>query len=121
MVELELPHDLGAPARARAEVDDLGLDPDSEHALKLVLTELVTNAVLHGEGPVSVRLDAARGEIEGEVADAGPGFRPPEKPRLPRGGNAENGRGLYLVDRLCRRWQVDPERSSVRFVFKPAG
>jgi anti-sigma regulatory factor (Ser/Thr protein kinase) len=116
MVELELPQDVAAPAQARAKVDELGLDPESGHALKLVLTELVTNAVLHGQGPVSLRLAERSGRIEGEVADAGRGFRSPP----PRNGDAEGGRGLFLVDALCERWQVDPDRSRVRFEFAPA-
>lgn len=117
-MELELPHDLAAPAHARARVDDLGLDPDSGQALKLVVSELVTNAVLHGEAPVSVRLDAHDGRVDGEVSDGGGGFDSAVGALSP--DHAEGGRGLFLVDRFCRRWEVDPARSRVRFEFVPA-
>ena len=119
MVELELPHDLAAPAHARAGVDDLGLDPDSGQALKLVVSELVTNAVLHGEAPVSIRLDAHDGKVDGEVSDGGGGFAQIAG-GAPSPDDAEGGRGLFLVDRFCRRWEVDPTSSRVRFEFIPA-
>ena len=116
MVELELPHDQAAPARARACVDDLGLDPARGEELKLVVSELVTNAVLHGQGTVSVRLKAGDGLVTGEVSDAGAGFRP-GPPRTVSPDDAEGGRGLYLVDQLCPRWSVEERPSRVRFEF----
>ena len=116
MVELELPHDQAAPARARACVDDLGLDPDRGAELKLIVSELVTNAVLHGRGPVGLRLKASNGKVTGEVRDAGVGFHP-GPPRTISPDDAEGGRGLYLVDQLCRRWSVDERASRVRFEF----
>jgi anti-sigma regulatory factor (Ser/Thr protein kinase) len=116
MVDLELPQDKAAPARARAQVDELGLDPERGQELKLVVSELVTNALLHGEGPISLRLREADGTVEGEVADAGEGF-PSGVPETTDPDDAEGGRGLYLVDTLCRRWSVDSRRSRVRFEF----
>ena len=119
MVELELPHDLTSPACARARVDDLGLDPESRQLLKLVVSELVTNAVVHGRGPVSLRLDARGNVVQGEVSDGGDGFEN-KRGRIPGPNDAEGGRGLFLVDRLCRRVDVEPGTSRVRFEFQPA-
>lgn len=118
-MELELPHDLAAPARARAQVDELGLDPERGQELKLVVSELVTNAVVHGNGPVALRLTAAGDTVEGEVLDSGPGFEP-SAPPASAPGHAEGGRGLFLVDRLCRRWEVGSRPSRVRFEFTTA-
>ena len=120
MVELELPQELGAAAQARAEVDALGLDADRGQALKLVVSELVTNAVLHGTGPVTLKLEPRAGTVEGEVLDAGPGFQG-LRGEMPGPDDAEGGRGLFLVDALCKRWEVDPERSRVKFEFEAAG
>lgn len=119
MVELELPHDLAAPARARAHVEELGLDPDRCQELKLVVSELVTNAVLHGEGPVSLRLCTSGGTVHGEVADSGAGFEP-DVPRLVSADDVEGGRGLFLVDHLCDRWEVASRPSRIRFEFLAA-
>lgn len=121
MVDKQLRHDLGAPAEARAHVDDLGLPSERREALKLVVSELVTNAVLHGEGPVCLRLRPKGGTIEGEVADGGDGFSAAGGRPAPRPDNAEGGRGLFLVDALCSRWEVDPGRSRVRFEFAKTG
>lgn len=119
MVELELPRDHAAPARARAQVDELGLDPERGQELKLVVSELVTNAVLHGDGPVALRLKAAGDTVKGEVVDSGPGFDPVPRPASAP-DDAEGGRGLFLVDRLCRRWEVGTSPSRVRFEFPAA-
>ena len=116
MVELELPHDLAAPATARAQVDELGLDHERCQELKLVVSELVTNAVLHGRGPVSLRLDANGDVVRGEVTDSGTGFNQ-TTPRSLSPDDEEGGRGLYLVDQLCRDWRVESRPSRVRFEF----
>lgn len=119
MVELELPQDQGSAARARAGVDELGLDHDRGQELKLVVSELVTNAVLHGDGPISLRLRETDGTIEGEVSDAGEGFAD-RAPEAASPDDAEGGRGLFLVDALCRRWEVQSRPSRVRFEFAAA-
>lgn len=71
----------------------------------LVLTsELVTNAVLHGVGPVQLRLtlsaDAVRVEVQDESAQH-PVRRNPDR-------EAPHGRGLLLVDALSVDWGVEP-------------
>jgi two-component sensor histidine kinase len=80
-------------ARALLEAWDL-----SEHAGlgELVVSELVTNALCHGEGPIWMRLSFARGDLRVEVHDDGAG-RPVRKDA---GGDDESGRGLELLDGL---------------------
>lgn len=76
------------------------LDDDSNMAMTTVVSELVTNAVSHGTGTmleVIVRADAGRGRLTVEVHD--------ESPVLPRtcfpGPDAENGRGMVLIEHLA--------------------
>ncbi|WP_447009160.1 ATP-binding protein [Saccharothrix hoggarensis] len=67
---------------------------------KLVASELVTNAYQHGQHPLQLRLRRTRALIRVEVTDL--------SPRLPVVGRSSawvaRGRGMVLVDRLCRRW-----------------
>jgi anti-sigma regulatory factor (Ser/Thr protein kinase) len=68
----------------------------------LVISELVTNAVLFGTGPVTVRLVKAGHRLTCEVGDAGNG-----RPRLRRGEPlGDSGRGLHVVHKLTTRWGV---------------
>jgi signal transduction histidine kinase len=69
-----------------------------EHASlgELIVSELVSNAVCHGEAPIWVQLSAAGGELRVEVHDGGAG-RPVRK--YADGGD-ECGRGLELLDGL---------------------
>jgi anti-sigma regulatory factor (Ser/Thr protein kinase) len=71
---------------------------------ELVVTELVTNAVLHGEPPICFRLRGRRGRVRIEVEDAGHSM--PLRGR----GSAEGmtGRGLAVVESLTTAWGVEP-------------
>lgn len=104
-VELRLPAVLESVQVARRAVDRLRGDVDEERleALKLLVSEVVSNGILHGEGTrdVDVRLWLGRRSIRLEVEDRGPGFR--RSRAAPRAGG---GWGLVIVDRLSRRWGV---------------
>jgi signal transduction histidine kinase len=67
-----------------------------EHAdlAELIVSELATNAVRHGEGQVRVRVSYACGELRVEVHDDGAG-RPV---RRQAATDDETGRGLALLD-----------------------
>jgi two-component sensor histidine kinase len=88
--------------------------------LVLVVSELVTNAVVHTGCPAVLRLsmpvpDAVSGDtasvpVRVEVADAS---RTAPAPRH-AGGEATNGRGLELVELLCDRWGWYPDGSGKR-------
>jgi anti-sigma regulatory factor (Ser/Thr protein kinase) len=69
-----------------------------EHAdtTELVLSELVTNAIRHGEGQIGVRISHDGTNLRVEVHDDGAG-RPVRRP-VP--ADDESGRGLELVDGL---------------------
>jgi anti-sigma regulatory factor (Ser/Thr protein kinase) len=107
-LELELPGDNGAPALARRAVEervDHGYDDEQAGTLLLLVTELVTNAVLHAGAPgspVLLRVTVAPRHLRVEVHDRGPGFEM-HKPK-PRGSSG--GYGLFLVERMSDRWGV---------------
>ncbi|HVT65856.1 MAG TPA: ATP-binding protein [Mycobacteriales bacterium] len=71
---------------------------------ELVVTELVTNAVLHGEPPISFRLRGRRDRVRIEVVDAGRSM-----PLRGRGASeGMTGRGLAVVESLTSAWGIEP-------------
>jgi anti-sigma regulatory factor (Ser/Thr protein kinase) len=83
---------------------DIGCD-DLVGDASLVVTELVTNAVIHAATPSELRLRYADGVLRIEVAD-GNASRP--RPRTPMAGD-ETGRGLLLIEALSRTWGCDAD------------
>ena len=102
--ELILGRQPDAVPRARRLVrSSLGDWPDQVRAdAELVVSELVTNALLHGDPPVTVRLSAA-GTIRVEVSDAGPAV----PIRLQQNTETMTGRGLAMVSALTSGWGVE--------------
>jgi anti-sigma regulatory factor (Ser/Thr protein kinase) len=103
-----LPSHVDSPAAARAfaraaVAGERPLVPLDD--VTLVVSELVTNAVLHGTGDVTIRVDVAAAGITVEVADDEPDLV--DAP--PAAKDAPAGRGLLLVSRVARRWGVRPE------------
>ncbi|WP_406200748.1 ATP-binding protein [Kitasatospora sp. NBC_01560] len=96
-----VPEIVGALRRLlRDTLRTLGLDAD---APCLILSELVTNALLHGDGPPTVVLELRCGRLYIAVSDAScaPVVRP-----APDGART-SGRGLDLVDALADEWGME--------------
>ncbi len=72
--------------------------------VELVVAELVTNALLHGALPVTLRLAPLHDGVRIEVEDTGRAV--PVKPQ--RSFDAMTGRGLELVSAVCNAWGVEP-------------
>jgi anti-sigma regulatory factor (Ser/Thr protein kinase) len=86
-----------------------GVIPDAE----LLVSELVTNAVLHARSASQVTIERRGTTLRISVSDTST-----TRPRLrDYGPEAVTGRGLLLVDRISRRWGVDqlPTGKSVWF------
>jgi anti-sigma regulatory factor (Ser/Thr protein kinase) len=98
--------DLAAVSVARrflgALLEDWGVDEDTRELAVLCLSELVTNALIHGQAGCVVRVVQERDVLTTTVRDGGPegaisavaGEEPLEV----------HGRGLRLVDALVSRW-----------------
>ncbi|MEV6807248.1 SpoIIE family protein phosphatase [Streptomyces sp. NPDC017248] len=84
---------LARRALARWDLEEL------TDSVELLVSEVVTNAVRYATRPVTLRLlrtDVLRCEVGDDV---------PQLPRLRQArATDEGGRGLYLVNRLARRW-----------------
>lgn len=95
------------PAARRFARDQLrGSSCDTETAALLV-SEVVTNAVLHGRSDVLLVVEDRGDRAYVSVSDTSP--MPPRVHNF--SVESATGRGLRLVDQLAQRWGVDPAPS----------
>ena len=107
-----------AAAHARHALGRLRSDIDSPlmETLRLLVTELVTNSVMHaGAESVMLKVLVGRTVVLTEVSDPGPGFDPGDTG--PPGADRA-GWGLFLVERLAHRWGVNHEGRSTKVWFE---
>lgn len=98
-VDLVDPTPVSARRAVLAAVPSGVLDDRRRAGLELAISEVVTNAVVHGVPPVRVQAWVrADGCVVVTIRDAGPGPRRPRAPSLPA-ADAEGGRGMWI----CRR------------------
>ena len=96
------------PGHARALVRKLDLDDPTRSTVELVISELVTNAVVHGDAgrgePLSVSLRRDGQCVHGRVCSRGVDFdwSAGEKDLLVPGGL-----GLQLVDTITSDWGIE--------------
>lgn len=102
---LELPDDVLSVGEARAVVRDLlelwgyrDLVDDAE----LVVSELVTNVVVHADSGCAVIVNRGEGGVRIEVQDQGSGWPDLQAPNA----SAEAGRGLMIVSALSTAWGI---------------
>ncbi|HET6817267.1 MAG TPA: ATP-binding SpoIIE family protein phosphatase [Mycobacteriales bacterium] len=115
---LSLAPDPAAPQQARrfiASTLDAPELAEAREIAELLVSELVTNAVVHAASPVEVAVEQDAAGIVVRVRDADTG------PLVMRAGGGmeldEGGRGFLLVDRLAEAWGTDHQggRKSVWF------
>jgi anti-sigma regulatory factor (Ser/Thr protein kinase) len=95
------PGEISAVRRAvTAYLDGCGCS-NSDDAV-LVLSELVTNAVLHAGGADRIAVECDGGSIRISVRDG-----TIARPAVQRASSAIGGRGLRIVDTLAERWGCD--------------
>jgi PAS domain S-box-containing protein len=110
-IELSLSARIEAPGEARevarAAIARWGLTADTADTVALVVSELVTNAVLHTGSAPTLRMRTSGGTVYVELSDDD--SRPPRM-RDPDDDD-DGGRGLHLVEALCRRWSTRTTRT----------
>ncbi|HEY2791891.1 MAG TPA: SpoIIE family protein phosphatase [Micromonosporaceae bacterium] len=87
----------------------------------LLVTELVTNAVLHAGSDISLTVEAEETRLTVVVRDGNRGDLP--EPGRIGSPMATSGRGLMLVDRIAHRWGTTHEADGklVWFELRPTG
>jgi anti-sigma regulatory factor (Ser/Thr protein kinase) len=122
-LSFEVPPSLLSPSVARSRLEpfrDLW-SAECFNKVRLIVSELVTNGVLHGPGgaPITVRVHADGDSVQGAITDRGAGFVPP--PRDTEMSPSESGNGLLIVDALADRWGVrDGAPTTVWFELESA-
>ena len=110
-------------AEARHRMSDhlqsMGIEGDIADSAVLLVSELVTNAILHGEPPVELRVGVPGARVHVEVHDSDR----ESSLHLPRSGEqmrAERlgGRGLGLVAELSSRWGLSTDESGKSVWFE---
>jgi anti-sigma regulatory factor (Ser/Thr protein kinase) len=105
------PRDPSGPAFARGTVESALRDVPRDRMTDILLavSELVTNAVRHGEGEIEVHIEHLGDRLRLEVVDEGDAV--PEVRREPAG--ADGGWGLQLIDAVALRWGSYPGTTHV--------
>ncbi|KAB2339436.1 ATP-binding protein [Actinomadura rudentiformis] len=108
----ELPAEARTASRARALTGDAlrawhVTAPDLDDIV-LMVDELITNAIVHGTGPVRLRLHLDGLRIVGEITDGNP-TAPGDPSSPPLLDWSEQGRGLLLVSALATEFGSRPE------------
>lgn len=94
--------------------DDRVLDAADVQALALMVSELVSNAVEHGRGAVSIELVSVEGgRLRVGIADGSD--TGPLRRRVAPG--ALSGRGLEIVERLALDWGWEPLEGGGKLVW----
>ena len=116
MLDLTLPAVAASVARARTELCDAmapQLEQDELDTLRLLVSELVTNAVRHAKTEITIELTAEEGALHLEVFDRGDGrpvFLDPDP-------GAPGGLGLPIVEALASSWGMRPREGGGKGVW----
>ena len=106
MLSVDLPPEPSSATRARTlarERLEASCPTDALEIVALLVTELVTNAILHARTPLLLTLESRPGHVRICVEDESndqPAVRSYES-------DAVTGRGLALVEQLASTWGVD--------------
>jgi anti-sigma regulatory factor (Ser/Thr protein kinase) len=110
-IDLSLAPEPEVVTTARHALDQLTdlLPPEKLEDVRLVVSELVTNSILHAglsaDDQILLTVTVANGAVRGSVCDPGPGFGMPSEPS-PR-SDLRGGWGLPIVETISDRWGVE--------------
>ncbi|MDA0636142.1 ATP-binding protein [Nonomuraea sp. MCN248] len=103
-VERHLAEEMGSISVAREAARDAlvawGYRGRAEDVL-LVVSELVTNALVHGAGGPTLRMTGGPRHVRIEVGDRS------EQAPEPRDPGPADGWGLHVIEALCASWGID--------------
>lgn len=99
-----------------AVLDSWGLPRYASDDAVLVVSELVTNAVVHGKDESSLELEVVFGDAWLRISlTDGSAIRPMARDAA---SGDENGRGMAIVSALADRWDVEDHEGGKRIWFE---
>ncbi|GAA2646002.1 ATP-binding protein [Paractinoplanes durhamensis] len=110
-------------SRVRAAVGQIvarhGLPEAQTWQFVLAVHEAAANAVRHGGGGGQVLLWMQRGTLSAEISDEGPGILGGRAavPTTDPGTVVRSGRGLWLINRVCRELDIQTGTSGTRLTM----
>lgn len=120
-LELQLLPTPDTPWIARRQLADRFsaiLDCNDLQDAKLLISELVTNAVIHGRGQIELRALLDENHLTVDITDQGDGFK---RPAHEWDLDAVGGHGLHIVDAVASRWGLYEGSSHVWFELERHG
>ena len=108
-----------AARRIAGEIAAPFMESGQFRAFELAVSEVVSNAVRHGGPPddeIRFAVTPKDGYMCVQVTDCGPGLVP--QPGVMGPQDDDGGFGLYIVERLTRRWGVTREEDRTRVWFE---
>lgn len=102
-IKIALPRERTCAALARRHIEacfEGRFNAEAMSDLKLITSELVDNAYLHGEGQIMLSVELSATAVRVEVVDEGEGAAI----EVRAAGAAGGGYGLQLVEKMCRAW-----------------
>jgi anti-sigma regulatory factor (Ser/Thr protein kinase) len=106
------PHSVRAARRFATEAL-AGSAADVRESVELMVSELATNGIRHGQTSFRLVIETTPREIRVEVTDGGAGT---PQMRFP-GPDEPTGRGLRIVDMLSERWGVERDSQKGKTVW----
>ena len=100
-IVLQLEPGANAPRMSRRRLQELKDDLEPKYSdIAIVVSELVTNSVKHGNGTkaISVEVTATEEMVTVTVTDQGPCFT--------KEASSNGGMGLQIVDQIAQRWEI---------------
>ncbi len=120
-IQVTVEPDEHAPAMARRLIERSFadyLEPEELDRAKLAISELATNAVIHGQGEITLLADLNDTRLMVEVVDQGSGF---EHVVREQAFDSVGGRGLNIVDAESSRWGMHEGTTHVWFEIERRG
>jgi anti-sigma regulatory factor (Ser/Thr protein kinase) len=109
VLSVDLPPEPSSASRARSLARErlTAYPEDTQETIALLVTELVTNAILHARTPMQLTMEAHPDHVRICVEDGSP-----ERPEVRHyDPDSVTGRGLALVEQLASSWGIESNPS----------
>lgn len=114
-----IPASTSAPHRARQTLAKLLEGDDRRDDILLAISELVSNAVIHGDldegDPICLEMQRRRGRVRVCVSHPGP---PVARPPRRGGASRPGGHGFSILEQVVTRWDVEHRDGVTRAWFE---